>query len=91
MGDEGRLVNLNIPEGRHPAASPGRATGPCGASRFIYTIRYNVTKHRIRLLRRSQGEDGMKGELIVSGAGARLIVAAGISGLLWFGLWLVAG
>jgi hypothetical protein len=33
----------------------------------------------------------MKGDLLLSGAVFRLAVALGLSGLLWFGLWLVVG
>jgi hypothetical protein len=33
----------------------------------------------------------MKRDLLLSGAVARLALALGLSGLLWLGLWLVAG
>lgn len=33
----------------------------------------------------------MRRDLILAGAAARLMLAALISGLLWAGLWLVAG
>jgi hypothetical protein len=33
----------------------------------------------------------MKRDLLLSGAGARLALAIGLSGLLWLGLWLVVG
>lgn len=33
----------------------------------------------------------MKRDLLLSGAAIRLALALGLSGLLWLGLWIVAG
>lgn len=37
------------------------------------------------------GIAGMRGDLLLSSAAIRLVVAAVLSGVLWFGLWLVVG